>query len=200
MACRACHEKHGILQCSTCEWTHYCGARCADADWQRHFIEDHACEERLAPATRVLEPERPGHGALYVGGINAMLKLDALGIDAVVSVLHRMHPDEEAVLRTLIAPEKRPWKRYFFYDDPAEPISDAFEESAAWIAQQLAAGRNVLVHCWAGVSRSVTLVLYYMITRRGFADADAALRAVRALRPQANPNDGFMNQLKNRHQ
>lgn len=56
-------------------------------------------------------------------------------------------------------------------------------------------GGKVLVHCKAGISRSVSMILAYMIIARNIVP-EIALRMVRLRRPQACPNDGFWLQLK----
>lgn len=55
---------------------------------------------------------------------------------------------------------------------------------------------RVLVHCQAGISRSVTLVTYWLITRKGLS-FDQALNYIRNNRKIANPNQGFQWTLKN---
>jgi len=52
----------------------------------------------------------------------------------------------------------------------------------------------VLVHCFAGQSRSVALVLAYLVMERGLRQEEA-LALVRKARPGAAPNAGFMRQL-----
>ncbi|KDN53136.1 hypothetical protein K437DRAFT_289675 [Tilletiaria anomala UBC 951] len=54
---------------------------------------------------------------------------------------------------------------------------------------------TVLVHCQAGISRSATLVAAYLMWRRGISTS-AALELIRARRPQADPNSGFVAQLE----
>ena len=49
---------------------------------------------------------------------------------------------------------------------------------------------TVFVHCQHGVSRSATLVIAYVMWKRGLA-YDDALELVRAARPTVNPNIGF---------
>ncbi|MEQ2159606.1 Dual specificity protein phosphatase 22-B [Goodea atripinnis] len=56
-------------------------------------------------------------------------------------------------------------------------------------------GEGCLVHCLAGVSRSVTLVVAYIMTLTGLGWQDA-LAAVKVVRPCANPNLGFQRQLQ----
>ena len=52
----------------------------------------------------------------------------------------------------------------------------------------------VLVHCVQGVSRSVAVVIAWLMTRRGMT-LPAALSHVRSVRPSAQPNEGFLAQL-----
>ncbi|KAL5257666.1 hypothetical protein ACHWQZ_G012550 [Mnemiopsis leidyi] len=53
---------------------------------------------------------------------------------------------------------------------------------------------HMLVHCLAGVSRSVTAIASYLIGTLGFT-APQAVCIIREGRPRAGPNDGFCNQL-----
>lgn len=59
----------------------------------------------------------------------------------------------------------------------------------------LASGGKVLVHCYLGRSRSVTIVLAYLVARKRMALADAATR-LRHARPQMQPNSGFWRALE----
>uniref|UniRef100_A0AAR5QA02 Dual specificity protein phosphatase 19 n=1 Tax=Dendroctonus ponderosae TaxID=77166 RepID=A0AAR5QA02_DENPD len=54
---------------------------------------------------------------------------------------------------------------------------------------------NVLVHCNAGISRSASVVIAYLIIKRNllFDDAYALVKQARAT---VKPNDGFMKQLQ----
>lgn len=54
---------------------------------------------------------------------------------------------------------------------------------------------NVFVHCYAGVSRSVTIVVAYLMKYWGW-NVDTAISFVQAKRVVAKPNDGFMEQLR----
>lgn len=54
---------------------------------------------------------------------------------------------------------------------------------------------KVLVHCNAGISRSVTIVIAYLMKQYRLRFADA-YEKVRSLRPCAFPNSGFMEQLQ----
>uniref|UniRef100_A0A672FHC7 Dual specificity phosphatase 22 n=1 Tax=Salarias fasciatus TaxID=181472 RepID=A0A672FHC7_SALFA len=70
-----------------------------------------------------------------------------------------------------------------------------FRDSIMFIHESRLKGEGCLVHCVAGVSRSVTLVVAYImtVTGRGWVEA---LAAVRSARPCAGPNLGFLRQLE----
>lgn len=53
---------------------------------------------------------------------------------------------------------------------------------------------NVLVHCFAGVSRSATAVIAYLMKTNGWT-FDKSLSFCRTRRKVTNPNPGFMRQL-----
>ena len=58
--------------------------------------------------------------------------------------------------------------------------------------------RICLVHCAKGASRSVSVVMAYLLSRHSvrFKSFDEALRHIRTVRPQAAPNIGFALALK----
>ncbi|XP_048339080.1 dual specificity protein phosphatase 22, partial [Sphaerodactylus townsendi] len=70
-----------------------------------------------------------------------------------------------------------------------------FKESIQFIHECRLRGESCLVHCLAGVSRSATLVVAYIMTITDFGWEDA-LSVVRASRSCANPNSGFQRQLE----
>lgn len=53
----------------------------------------------------------------------------------------------------------------------------------------------VLIHCVAGISRSVTFTIAYIMTVTGLSYLQA-FTVVQSRRPMANPNDGFKKQLE----
>ena len=52
-------------------------------------------------------------------------------------------------------------------DISKEPISLFFEEAIDFIHEHLQKSENVFVHCRAGVSRSATIVIAYLIAKLG---------------------------------
>ncbi|XP_010571588.1 PREDICTED: dual specificity protein phosphatase 22 isoform X1 [Haliaeetus leucocephalus] len=80
-------------------------------------------------------------------------------------------------------------------DSPSQNLTRHFRESIKFIHECRLTGEGCLVHCLAGVSRSVTLVVAYIMTITDFGWEDA-LSVVRAARSCANPNMGFQRQLQ----
>ncbi|CAB1459232.1 unnamed protein product [Pleuronectes platessa] len=80
-------------------------------------------------------------------------------------------------------------------DHSKQDLTQYFRDSITFIHESRLKGEGCLVHCVAGVSRSVTLVVAYVmtVTGRGWVEA---LAAVRAARPCAGPNLGFLKQLE----
>jgi protein tyrosine phosphatase len=95
----------------------------------------------------------------------------------------------------------------YLYDLPSEDISKYFDISFAFIDKHIKKGENVLVHCMAGISRSSTLILNYLIRkyyeRYNYSSkcsnciVNYFLQLCRLKRPIINPNPGFITQLKN---
>ncbi len=57
------------------------------------------------------------------------------------------------------------------------------------------AGKPILVHCFAGSSRSATCILYYLIKRKDFL-FDEAIDYLIKIRPCVNINITFLNEVK----
>ena len=74
-----------------------------------------------------------------------------------------------------------------------ESLAPAFKELLPIIARNVAAKRPVLVHCHAGISRSASIVLAYLVQAHGLSLA-AAWDKLSARRKVA-PNSGFWKQL-----
>jgi predicted protein tyrosine phosphatase len=108
--------------------------------------------------------------------------------------------------------DQRAWHRLVVDDEPQEPISRFFSQMADVIANAVAARQPILVHCAAGMSRSVTLVAAYLIAEKhlfglmpvgDYLSVNApprtpaqALTIIKNKRPIADPNKGFMRQLE----
>lgn len=88
-------------------------------------------------------------------------------------------------------------------DSPSAPIHNYFNTTYKIIRDSIDGGKNVLVHCHAGVSRSATIVLYYLmqILHESLPDKTPlelykiAFETVQRKRPIIQPNYGFQQQL-----
>ncbi|XP_004508378.1 dual specificity protein phosphatase 1 isoform X2 [Cicer arietinum] len=74
-------------------------------------------------------------------------------------------------------------------------IKQYFNECFDFIDEAKRNGGSVLVHCFAGRSRSVTIIVAYLMKTCGMSLSEA-LQHVKDRRPQAAPNRGFICQLE----
>ena len=81
----------------------------------------------------------------------------------------------------------------YLYDMPSERIIPIFEEAYNFVKRHL--NHNILVHCYMGISRSTSFVIFYLMKENGW-DYETCLDFIRKKRPIADPNYGFENQLK----
>lgn len=79
-------------------------------------------------------------------------------------------------------------------DSPRSRLSEYFDLIADRIDEEGAKSGRALVHCNAGVSRSATLCLAYLMKYRNMTLLEAH-RLVKARRPIVRPNNGFWKQL-----
>ncbi|CAK89645.1 unnamed protein product (macronuclear) [Paramecium tetraurelia] len=125
---------------------------------------------------------------LYLGNINAANDSSYLrkhDVGAVLSVIDTSDIKlEKSVIHLWIAAEdceKVQLIRYF--DQASNFIQDNLRHT------------NVLVHCYAGISRSSSLIIAYLLKCQGYSLKEA-LTKLKCQRPQVDPNDGFLEQLK----
>ena len=77
-----------------------------------------------------------------------------------------------------------------------EQIDTHFDKVHQFIQEALnTEGNKLLIHCRAGVSRSATMIISYLIKIQKLNLKDA-LNLVKSKRSKIQPNDGFMQQLK----
>ena len=133
---------------------------------------------------------------LFVGDLPAASHLALLVSRGVTHVVNCLGPEYEAF------PEQLAYLTIAVSDVPHEPIARHFDAVVDFIGAALAAAAPapaappaVLVHCAEGVSRSSTLACAFLMRARGLSAA-AALAALQAARPQAQPNESFLEQLR----
>ena len=101
----------------------------------------------------------------------ALVELRRKGIGAIVSL------DEEGLPDDLIAEHGFIYRHYPIEDFRAPSFEQA-EAFVEFVDQQLAEGRTVVAHCWAGIGRTGTMLACYLI-HRGQSLAEAERRVSR---------------------
>lgn len=87
---------------------------------------------------------------------------------------------------------------YFKLDDSpedAQALKDILQQCIQFIEQETAKQRRVLVHCGAGISRSATVVVAYVMRYKQMSFTEA-LQYVKDRKPDIAPNRGFLNLLQ----
>lgn len=79
----------------------------------------------------------------------------------------------------------------YIEDEDYEPIHEHFEDSIKFINEIDGA---VLIHCWAGISRSPTIAIAYIMKNKSMS-YDEAFNYVLQRRSIICPNFGFQAQL-----
>ncbi|CAD8117799.1 unnamed protein product [Paramecium sonneborni] len=86
-------------------------------------------------------------------------------------------------------------KTYSILDSEQANVAQFFDDSFYLIKNGLKSG-SVLVHCAAGVSRSASIVIAYLMRNKGWTYSDT-FSYVKSKRFVICPNSGFQRQLKN---
>ncbi|KAJ6654248.1 hypothetical protein lerEdw1_007345 [Lerista edwardsae] len=86
------------------------------------------------------------------------------------------------------------YKRLPATDNNRQDLRKYFEEAFEFIEEAHQSGKGVLIHCQAGVSRSATIVIAYLMKHTLMTMGDA-YKYVKGRRPIISPNLNFMGQL-----
>ncbi|XP_010371914.1 dual specificity protein phosphatase 12 isoform X1 [Rhinopithecus roxellana] len=144
---------------------------------------------RASCAGQMLEVQ-PG---LYLGGVAAVAEPDHLreaGITAVLTV-----DSEEPSFKAGHGVDGL-WRLFVpALDKPETDLLSHLDRCVAFIGQARAEGRAVLVHCHAGVSRSVAIITAFLM-KTDLLPFEKAYEKLQILKPEAKMNEGFEWQLK----
>jgi len=158
----------------------------------------------LAPAHLPSHPATPGHGittgALYLGSLSAATDKDLLRQHHITHVVHVLG---DGYWFPLNAGESSGgvWKDGFcsyridILDDSTEDLGRHLESVCGFIDATLRSGRNLLVHCHQGVSRSASITIAYLIRNHGMS-LETAHALVKRKRACIKPNSGFLRVLQ----
>ncbi|XP_030636716.1 dual specificity protein phosphatase 19b [Chanos chanos] len=93
-------------------------------------------------------------------------------------------------------PELFTYKTVTMLDLPETDITSCFPECFEFIDQVREQNGIVLLHCNAGVSRSASVAIGYLMSSERMSFEEAC-KTVKLARPSIRPNPGFLEQLKN---
>ncbi|KAK7264516.1 hypothetical protein RJT34_32125 [Clitoria ternatea] len=133
-------------------------------------------------------PCKIGEG-LYLGSFGTASKkasLKNLNVTHILTVACKLSP---------ALPSDFVYKVIEVADRDDTDLKQYFNECFDFIDEAKRQGGSVLVHCFAGRSRSVTIVVAYLMKTRGMSFSEA-LQHVKSKRPSASPNPGFIRQLE----
>ncbi|CAD6214028.1 unnamed protein product [Miscanthus lutarioriparius] len=145
------------------------------------------CAVRYRKADNTPCPIKEG---LYLGSVGAAFNKEALkslNITHILIVARSLDP---------VFPAEFNYKKIEVLDSPDTDLLKHSDECFSFIDEAISSGGNVLVHCFAGRSRSVTIVVAYLMKKYQMS-LESALSLVRSKRPQVAPNEGFISQLEN---
>ncbi|KAK7318328.1 hypothetical protein RJT34_03027 [Clitoria ternatea] len=146
--------------------------------------------ERIALISDAASTERPSAvtSSLFIGGALAarsVYTLQYLGITHILCLCTNEIGQSESQF-----PDLFEYKNFSVSDSEDFNIGSIFEEACDFIDEVDKKGQRVLVHCFEGKSRSVTLVLAYLMLRKKYTLL-LAWQALKRVHRRAQPNDGF---------
>lgn len=130
---------------------------------------------------------------LYLGsyhlGASMLEGLKLLGVNAILTVGGKMPPKfPKSEIEYMVVPMD---------DDPSVDISLHFNKCFDFIDNALSDPKGVVfIHCYAGISRSATMTIMYLMKSKKMSYIEAT-ETVRQARYWIQPNSGFRNKLHN---
>jgi len=81
------------------------------------------------------------------------------------------------------------------YDSEMDSVTDHIDKSIRFIELAISNGHTVLVHCAAGVSRSASIIIAYLMYKHRMS-FNTAFNHLKTIRPCCRPNLSFQQQLR----
>nr|XP_046911405.1 dual specificity protein phosphatase 22-like [Dermatophagoides farinae] len=127
------------------------------------------------------------HG-LYIGNIRAAKNHEQLKINSITHILSILDTENSHQIEGI---------KYLcicLADSPHQNIIKHIPKCNFFIHKARLTGGNVLIHCLAGISRSVTIAAAYLASVTKF-NCNETLNLIRNIRQISAPNPGFYKQL-----
>lgn len=152
--------------------------------------------ERTSLISDAASTERPSHitDYLYIGGALAarsIYTLQHVGVTHILCLCSNEIGQSDSQY-----PDHFEYRNFSVSDNDDADIADLFEEACDFIDYVEYLGGKVLVHCFEGKSRSATVVLAYLMLRKGLT-LSQAWTLLKKVHRRAQPNDGFAKILLN---
>lgn len=131
---------------------------------------------------------------LYIGPWESRTLVSDFNIKHVVSVLsnkERRYSDYPAGLPNDVLEYS-----YYAKDEIGFDLKSVFDDCLPKIHNAINSKENVLVHCAAGISRSASVIIAYLVKYKKM-DMVTAIKTVKDARPSVQPNPSFMKQIAN---
>ncbi|XP_057291386.1 uncharacterized protein LOC130614019 isoform X3 [Hydractinia symbiolongicarpus] len=150
-----------------------------DACFSEFFVFDASPDKNLHKVCK----------GLFIGSQDASANLEELQASGITHILN------VAVYTENHYPKLFTYKNVSMYDVPSYDISEHFEDCSKFIENAITSNGSVLCHCNAGISRSSTVIMAYLMKYKNMT-LDDALELVQKARPIAMPNIGFLVKLQ----
>ncbi|GJV23923.1 dual specificity protein phosphatase PHS1 isoform X2, partial [Tanacetum coccineum] len=146
--------------------------------------------ERISLISDAGKTEKPSSvtSFLFIGGALAarsVYTLQHIGITHILCLCSNEIGQSDSQRQDLFE-----YQNFSICDEEDSNISEIFEETHQFIDAVEQKGGKVLVHCFEGRSRSATVVLAYLMTRKNYT-LQKAWNTLRRVHKRAQPNDGF---------
>jgi len=144
----------------------------------------------VEPSEHTYEPLSEIMDGLYLCGVAATKNLDELNkrnVKSILTVTDSLTPHIDTNVYKQL--------RIAVLDSPSTDMHVHFKETNEFIDAAFKDGHSVAVHCTAGVSRSATVVIAYVMQKNKIS-YDNAFKLVQEKRQYVDPNCGFKEQLR----
>ncbi len=140
-------------------------------------------------------------GKLYLSSINGIDYLDEMNIGYVVSLFPLL---QNQTLPTRVSHDEINISDRFDFETLIK-MNSTLNKITVKISDKLSNNINVLVHCFAGISRSATVVCDFICKYEPTLlddsnKVESSIEYIRQFREQIKPNHGFMKLLKIRNE